>query len=98
MNVIRQKDIITIMNNHENLKVALFKGIYECDYQKRYKAYIRYVYKSFSRARIYEHRDFISKGKYGVNGAIDRIEIFDTEKGHITLLIGYVTKKTSKYF
>lgn len=98
MNVTRQKDIITIMNNHKSLKVSLFKGIYECEYQKRYKAYIRYVYKSFPRARIYELRDFSSKGKYGINGAIDRIEVFDTEKGHITLLIGYVTKHTSKYF
>ena len=93
-----QKDIIEIMNNHINSKVAFFKGLTEYEYSKRYKAYIKYVYKSFPNARIYEHRDFHSKGLYGVSGAIDSIDIFDNEKGHIFLLIGYVNKKTSKYF
>lgn len=94
----RQKDIIEIMNNHDNLKVALFRGLEEHEYLKRYKEYIRYVYLSFPKARIYERRDFESFGKYGINGAIDSIDIFDSEKGHIFLLIGYVSKKTSKYF
>lgn len=86
------------MNNHENEKVSLFRGIYECDYRKRYKCYISYVYRSFPNARIYEHRDFAASNKYGITGAIDSIEIFDIEKGHIRLLIGYVNKQTSKYF
>lgn len=93
-----QKDIIEIMNNHINSRVAFFKGLTEYEYIRRYKDYIKYVYKSFPNARIYEHCDFISKGLYGLNGAINSIDIFDNEKGHIFLLIGYVNKKTSKYF
>lgn len=98
MNYVTQKFIIEIMNNHETLKVSLFRGLNETQYQKRYKTYINYVYKSFPNARIYEKRDFVSCGKYGVSGAIDSIDIFDNEKGHIFLLIGYVNKNTSKYF
>lgn len=100
MNIISQKDIIILMNNHDNNDrvVSLFRGIYECEYKKRYNSYINYVYRSYPNARIYEHRDFASSNKYGVTGAIDRIDIFDINKGHISLLIGYVNKKTSKYF
>ena len=98
MIVITQKEIIKTMNNHENLKVSLFRGLEEHQYQKRYKCYIKYVYKSYPNARIYEHRVFASKGKYGVSGAIDSLDIFDDEKGHLFLLIGYVNKNTSKYF
>lgn len=97
---ITQKDIIELINNHNNddIVVSLFRGIDEVHYRKRYCCYIKYVYKCYPNAHIYEHRDFASSNKYGVTGAIDRIDIFDIEKGHISLLIGYVNKQTSKYF
>lgn len=93
---ISQKDIIELMNNNDI--VSLFKGIDEARYRKRYNLYINYIYKCYPNARIYEHRDFVSKNQYGVTGAIDRIDIFDIDKGHISLLIGYVNKQKSKYF
>ena len=101
MKKISQKDIIELMNNHnynDDIVVSFFKGIDEVRYRKRYHCYINYVYKCYPNARIYEHRDFASSNKYGVTGAIDRIDIFDINKGHISLLIGYVNKQTSKYF
>lgn len=100
MKKISQKDIIELMNNHNNndVVVALFRGIDEIGYGKRYNCYMHYVYRCYPNARIYEHRDFASSNKYGVTGAIDRIDVFDIEKGHISLLIGYVNKQTSKYF
>lgn len=100
MKKISQKDIIEIMNNHNNNDkiVSFFKGIDELYYRKCYNNYINYVYRCYPNARIYEHRDFASSNKYGVTGAIDRIDIFDIDNGHISLLIGYVNKQTSKYF
>lgn len=99
MKKISQKDIIELMNNHNNdIVVSLFRGIYETDYRKRYHLYMNHIYKCYPNARIYEHRDFKAKNKYGISGAIDRIDIFDINKGHISLLIGYVNKQTSKYF
>lgn len=97
MKKISQKDIIEIMNNHNDV-VALFRGIDEIGYKKRYNCYVHYVYSCYPNARIYEQRDFASSNKYGVTGAIDRIDIFDINKGHISILIGYVNKQTSKYF
>lgn len=100
MKKISQKNIIELMQNHNNNDeiVALFRGIDEVGYRKRYNCYISYVYRCYPNARIYEHRDFAASNNYGVSGAIDRIDIFDLEKGQKSLLIGYVNKQTSKYF
>lgn len=98
MKKISQKDIIELMNNHNDEVVALYRGINEVVYRKRYNYFISYVYRCYPNARIYEHRDFAASNNYGVSGAVDSIDIFDLEKGHKCLLIGYVNKQTSKYF
>ena len=100
MKKISQKEIIELMNNHDNddIVVSLFRGIDDVRYRKRYNCYINHLYIRYPNARIYEHRDFAAYNKYGISGAIDRIDIFDINNGHISLLIGYVNKQTSKYF
>lgn len=99
MEIKTQKEIILYMNRVQNN--AFYTGISELDYRHKYSNYINYIYKCYPNAKIYEYCLFASKSKYGIGGRVDSISIFykeNNERKHIRVVIGYVNKKTSKYF
>lgn len=99
MEIKTQKEIILYMNRVT--RNAFYTGISELDYRHKYTTYIKYIYECYPHAEIYEYCLFVSKSKYGIGGRVDSISIFYNEKNerkHTRIIIGFVNKKTSKYF
>lgn len=99
MEIKTQKDVILYMNRvHHN---AFYTGINELDYNFKYKQYVKYIYECYPNAEIYEHCIYACKSLYGIGGRVDNIVIFyneNHERKHIRIILGFVNKKTSKYF
>lgn len=111
MIIVTQKEIISYMYSIKCNN--FFKGIDELHYQLEYDRFMRYTRKSLKNMKnvsIYERCLYASPSKRKTNnkiyaieisGRVDCIELFYTENNerkHLKIIMGFVKKKTSKYY